>query len=220
MTDRLREICASLPACGTFADVGCDHGYCAEYMLKSGRCARAYLTDISRESLKKAEKLLADYIARGQCVPVCCDGLQGVPERCDCVLIAGMGGEEILHVLGERELPDFFALQPMKNADKVRRYLISRGAKILRDYTFRADGKYYDYIVGRGSGGDEYADYEFYFGRDNLKRPSAEFYEKLKEEQGKLKSYACARVSEENRAELRERLLMLEEVIDAIENDL
>ena len=98
-TKRIRAICAELLPCGVFADVGCDHGYCTQYMLENGLCRRAVLSDISAASLAKAEKLLEGYIRAGIAASVCCAGLERVPRDTDEVLIAGMGGDEIADIL-------------------------------------------------------------------------------------------------------------------------
>ena len=50
---RIDMLCSLLERANTFADVGCDHGYCSEYMLKNGLCERAILSDISKGSLQK-----------------------------------------------------------------------------------------------------------------------------------------------------------------------
>ena len=34
-TKRIRTLCSLLEKTDVFADVGCDHGYCTEYMLKN-----------------------------------------------------------------------------------------------------------------------------------------------------------------------------------------
>lgn len=217
MTERLRKICMHLRAVPVLADVGCDHGYCAKYALEQGLCERAYITDVSRESLKKAEALLADEIASGRCRSVCCDGLDGVPEPCDSVLIAGMGGEEIIHIL--RTLPAHFVLQPMKNAEKVRRYLVDRGAKILTDITFFA-GKYYHLIAGEGQGGDCYSPLEFAFGRDNLRHPDADFAGYLQAEIEKMKGYSREKMNAEARAGHEKRLAQYLEVLHGTQKNL
>ena len=220
MTERIRIICSHLPVVRTFADVGCDHGYCTRFMFEEGRCERAYISDISRESLRKAELLLREHILAGRCIPVCADGMTAFPETPDCVLIAGMGGEEIIHILSEADMPPSFVLQPMRNTDKVRAYLLSRGCRILKDFTF-SDGKYYDLIVGEGAGGDEYTDWEIAYGRDNLRTPSPEFVQKLRKEQRELrKLLEDAALSRESREEVRGRLYRLEAITDAIEGDL
>ena len=113
---RIETLCSLLTAAEIFADVGCDHGYCTEYMLKSGLCKKAVFSDISRGSLKKAETLLAPYIAEGRARAVLGDGLCGVPDTADEVLIAGMGGREIIGILSDKRygfLPSAFVLQPM-----------------------------------------------------------------------------------------------------------
>ena len=89
--DRISVICAHIPACRIFADIGCDHGYCTAYVLEKGLCEKAYVSDISAACLKKAETLLHNEIAAGRCMPVCADGLDGVRDA-DCVLIADVLG--------------------------------------------------------------------------------------------------------------------------------
>ena len=216
--DRLSLICAHIPACRVFADIGCDHGYCTAYVLEKGLCERAYVSDISAACLKKAETLLAAEIAAGRCVPVCADGLDGVQDA-DCVLIAGMGGEEIVRILSRAPLPEHFILQPMHNVEKVRRHLLARGAHIEEDFTFE-DGKFYDLIVGSAAGGDAYSDFEYRYGRDNLKAPSAAFLRKVRKDADVLREALAAGVRGEQREALREKLHELEAISDAIEERL
>ena len=144
--------------------------------------------------------------------------LDGVQDA-DCVLIAGMGGEEIVRILSRAPLPERFVLQPMHNVEKVRRHLLARGAHIEEDFTFE-DGKFYDLIVGRAAGGDAYCDFEYRYGRDNLKSPSAAFLRKLRKEADVLREALAADVKREQREALLERLHESEAIIDAIEERL
>ncbi len=127
---RIEELCALIEPCESFADVGCDHGYVARHVLNSGKCDNVLITDISAKCLAKAEKLLAKHIEAGKCRAVCCDGLKGVPTDTEQVLIAGMGGDEIIQILSEGFVPEKFILQPMKNADKLRKFLLGKGCKL------------------------------------------------------------------------------------------
>ncbi len=225
MKERIAHICSALSPARVFADIGCDHGYMTQYMLRNGLCERAYISDISAGSLKKAETLLSEYVAAGRCIPVVADGLDGIPEPCDLVLIAGMGGEEIVEILKRRPLPPRFVLQPMKNSEKLRRYLVAQGAKIERDYTFSegtARKKYYDLILGRAEGGDSYTDLEFRYGRDNLgdETPAA-FLSMMREEREKLRERSARRgINPSNRAKLKAALKETEEIINEIEKRL
>lgn len=221
MAGRIETLCSHITYAEVFADVGCDHGYCTRYVLERGLCGRAYISDISGESLKKAAALLEKYIADGACVPVCADGLKGIGEPCTLAMIAGMGGEEIVRILSESEFPARFILQPMKNSEKLRAFLLRNGCRITADYTFEDGGKFYDLIAGEREGGDVYSDWELAFGRDNLKNPSAAFLKKVREEQRKIRTFlADTGMSRESRGELLKRLWNLEEISDAVDGDL
>ena len=220
MTERIKTICSHLPRGKKLADVGCDHGYCAQYAIRSDLFEKVYISDISAGSLKKAEKLLSKSIESGRVVPVLADGMKGLPDDCDCVLIAGLGGEEIVKILKEGYIPETFILQPMKNPEKVRAFLVENDCKITADYTF-GEGYYYDLIVGKNAGGSEYSEWEILFGRDNLKAPSPSFLHKVAQERGKLKEYLSRpKMQRNSRREILERAYQLEVVLNAIEDDL
>ncbi len=221
MKERIAHICSLLSKADVFADVGCDHGYMAEYMLENGLCRKAYIADISAKSLKKAETLLARHIAEGRCIPVVSDGLDGLPEKCDLVLIAGMGGEEIVKILSRAYLPEHFLLQPMKNSEKLRRYLVGRGARIERDYTFSEGTSrriYYDLIAGSAEGRDTYSEREFRYGRDNLNGNSPyPFLSQMQEELEKTQRRLSFMQSEKNARIFSARKTELEEIIYALQ---
>ena len=52
---RIDTLCSLLEKAEVFADIGCDHGYCTEYMLKNALCKHAIFSDVSRGSLEKAK---------------------------------------------------------------------------------------------------------------------------------------------------------------------
>ena len=213
---RLEAALELLPSGVVLADIGCDHGKLCFDALETRKATKVYACDISAPSLEKARKALKGLNAEF----VCCDGLDGLKETPDCVLIAGMGGEEILHILRNLPLPRTFVLQPMKNADKVRAFLVDRGAKLTADYTF-FDGKYYDLIVGENEGGGSYTDWEIEFGRDNLLRPSNDFAGKLLREKTELANLLQSRnLSRKTREEILERKKRTEAILNAIEPDI
>ncbi len=220
MTARLAVVCSHLTKARVFADIGCDHGYCTEYMLANGLCERAYISDISAQSLKKAENLLKIHVESGRCIPVCADGLDGIGEPCDLVLIAGMGGEETVKILSRGNIPLKFVLQPMKNSEKVRRYLVEHGAKIECDYTF-ADGKFYDLIAGYLGGGDFYNELEFRYGRGNLLNPSKAFFDKLSHDADNYRmALTSVKLTGARRDGIRRKLYELEVITDAIKGNI
>ena len=180
MTERLQEIFSLLPECEVFADIGCDHGYISQAMLKSGKCKKAILADVSAKCLKKAQRLLAQEIAQDRALAIVSNGFDNLPES-DLALIAGMGGQEIITILKKaKSLPEKLLLQPMKNTDKVRETAVSLGYKIIKDYTFFSADIFYDVILLE-KGMDKLTQEEIEFGRTNLQERPQAFKDCLKQ---------------------------------------
>lgn len=219
---RIDVLCSLLTKAKVFADVGCDHGYCSEYMLENGLCERAILSDISAGSLDKAKRLLSGYIASGRAEAVLGDGFFGVPESVDEVLIAGMGGSEIVGILSDETfgfLPRTFVFQPMHDAEKLRRYLVSAGACLERDFTFRCGRKFYDVIRGRrlreGEPTQSYTDSEYEFGRENLFKRPKDFLERTEKQLKNVERYLSEeRLQDGSRRALEARLRRLKGVLN------
>ena len=217
---RIDTLCSLLEKSESFADVGCDHGYCSEYVLKNGLCDKVIFSDVSRGSLAKAEKLLADYVKEGRAVGVLGDGFLGVPKDTRQVLIAGMGGSEIISILSDKKhgfLPSRFVFQPMHDQEKLRRYILENGGYIERDFTFE-DVKYYDVIVGgkREEGVEKqvYTDAEYEFGKDNLRDMGEAFVERTKRLLKDIDRYLSREnLQEESKADLERRKARLQGVL-------
>ncbi len=216
---RIDTLCSHLEKCPSFADVGCDHGYCSQYVLEKGLCEKVIFSDVSRGSLAKAEKLLAPYVRQGRAKGVLGDGFYGVEKDTDTVLIAGMGGSEIVSILSDEKygfLPRRFVFQPMHDGEKLRRYLVERGGYIERDYTFE-DGKFYDVIVGRKKGADDkqiYTDAEYEFGKENLRVMGAAFVKRTENQLRNIEKYLLQpTLQEESRLQLLQRKERLQGVL-------
>lgn len=218
MTERLKKLCAFLEKCQTFTDVGCDHGYCTQYMLRNGLCNRAIITDISVGSLSKAQRLLKKYIDAGVCTAVCCDGLEGVAfEKDNLTLIAGMGGEEILHIISSAYIPQSFVFQPMKNAPELRAFLLEKGCSIEYDglFTETRGGlvKNYFVIKGKNRGGSAaYTPAQLAWGKDSIGTP--ELKALLEYTLQKNIDYSKNNLSPASRKEVEERTQSIREVLE------
>lgn len=202
MNERLNFIFDEIPACETFADIACDHGYIADAMLKADKCKKAFVADISDRSLMKAQKLLKDFIDAGKCESFVSDGFKNVPQA-DVALIAGIGGILTIEILtAAAVLPDTLVLQPMKHCEKVRRAVVSMGYFIKKDFTFKAEGQFYDLIVAV-KGKDFLTEEEAEFGRTNVEEYPAAFREKMACEIAKINEY-CSRdgIGEKTKARL------------------
>ncbi len=215
MTKRLERIFENIPPCKSFADIGCDHGFIAQKMIQSGKCSNVTISDISAPSLQKAEKLLKREIELGLVTPVCADGLAKISHQTEVVLIAGMGGEEIIKILNDScFLPPVLVLQPMKNLDKVRIELQKMGYGIIKDFLFY-DKKYYNLLVCKfGEKCEPYSDLEIKLGRTNLQERSEDFLTYLKNEIKAINDYISLIISKEVKMEVHAELALLKEVLN------
>ena len=216
---RIDTLCALLTPARSFADVGCDHGYCSQYVLQNGLCDNVIFSDISKGSLQKAERLLRAYVIDGRAKPVLGGGFYGVPKDTQEVLIAGMGGSEIVGILSDKKygfIPEKFVFQPMHDAEKLRKYLLDNGGYIERDYTF-FDKKYYDVIVGgtlNGRSKQTYSALELEFGKENLDTRPEAFLERTKKQYRQVCAYLLREnMQEESKQELLARKNRLQEVL-------
>ena len=218
---RIDTLCSLLERAESFADVGCDHGYCSEYMLESGLCGQVIFSDISKGSLQKAQTLLAEFVEDGRARGVLGGGFFGVDSGVEQVLIAGMGGSEIISILSDKQhgfMPKRFVFQPMHDAEKLRRYILQNGGYIERDFTFE-DGKFYDVLVGgRADEGREkqaYTDGEFEFGKENLALMPTAFVKRMKKLLANIEKYLTQpNLQAESREELEKRKGRLQGVLN------
>ena len=173
--------------------------------------------DLLEERALTKEHVLVAFVATA----VLGGGFVGVPNTVDQVLIAGMGGGEIVGILSDKKfgfMPKRFVFQPMHDSAKLRKYILENGGYIERDFTFE-DGKFYDVIVGGKA--DEthesapYSNDEYEFGRDNLKKRPQAFLKRVKKLLKNMDKYlSVPTLQEQNRIELEKRKEKLQEVLN------
>ncbi len=134
------------------ADVGTDHGYIPIYLLKQGKIPRAIAMDIRQGPLLRAREHIEEYDLGGYIETRLSDGVSSLHEgEADTILIAGMGGGIILHILEKGrnviESAKELILQPQSEMERVREYLFQMGYEITREEMLCEDGKFYQMIA-------------------------------------------------------------------------
>ena len=99
LDDRLSRASALFPACEYGADIGADHGRLSCFLLESGKVQRMCVADISADSLKKAETLLALRGLSERADFRVGDGLSVLERPADAIAILGMGGHTLCGIL-------------------------------------------------------------------------------------------------------------------------
>ena len=131
-----------------FADIGTDHAYLPIFLLGTGRISRAVCTDINEGPIAIARSNIesAGLAERAECILT--DGAEalsglGITDYAIC----GMGGELISEILERAphlmNKDTSIILQPMSKQAHLRRYLLSRGYRILTESYSDDAGKYY-----------------------------------------------------------------------------
>ena len=148
LSRRMKAVAAMVTSGGVLADIGTDHAYVPIALVQRQKIRGAIAMDINVGPLKRAQEhikaaRLENYIQTRRC-----DGVEGLlPHEADSILIAGMGGELILHILSEGEAvcdtAEELILQPQSEIHKVREYLRQHQYKIEDEDMICEDGKYY-----------------------------------------------------------------------------
>lgn len=137
LTKRLAKCAELVSGKGIACDVGTDHAYLASELLKSGKCKKVIASDVAEGPLNAAKRNLEQAGLLERVELILSDGLKNVP--CDDVsdvVIAGMGGETIAHILEECrwiENKVNLVLQPMTKIPFLREWLCQNGFGIISE---------------------------------------------------------------------------------------
>lgn len=171
------------------ADVGCDHGKLADYLLRQKKIKHITVSDISRPSLQKAIDLLSknnynfDYI--------CCDGLTGFNEKfIEQCIIAGMGGDEIIKIISNSPIDiESYILSPQHNIIEVKEFMFSIGFCIDFDIIIKDKNKFYNIFRCEKSSNNININYsDMIIGKDNLNNSLSDINEFVDYEISKIEN--------------------------------
>lgn len=141
---------------GKVADIGTDHAYLPIELIRRGIARSALACDICPGPLERAETHIREAGMNDRITTLQTDGLHGVERFCpDDILIFGMGGELIAHILSEapwvKDPSIGLILQPMSRAEVLRAYLTENGFSI-RGETLTYENQYYQTIYATYTG--------------------------------------------------------------------
>ncbi len=148
LSKRLAAVAALVSSGARLADVGTDHGYVPIYLMQQQRISSAVAMDLRKGPLLRAEEHIRLY-GLGSCIQTrLSDGVDALaPGEADSILIAGMGGGLIVHILSRgqevcRQAKQLI-LQPQSELAAVRRFLWENHYRADAEEMIFEDGKYY-----------------------------------------------------------------------------
>ena len=174
MDKRLLKIAEITGCVNTVMDIGTDHGYLPVYLIENKKVQSAIVSDVSLESLNKANRLinslgLSDKIEsrEGGGFSILHD-----KDEIDVAIIAGMGGNLIASILEDadsliRQKNIRLILQPMQNPEALRKYLLDHSYYIKSENLVQDDRFIYQIIeaLPGGENAQVYSELELAFGK-------------------------------------------------------
>ncbi len=148
LSERMKHVAQMVSACKTAADVGCDHGYIAIYLIRTGRAEHVIATDVNRGPLERAEEHIRAYGMTDRIETRLSDGMEALhPGEAQSAVIAGMGGRLVCRILEKslaaaRQMRELI-LQPQSELHMVRGWLRGYGFVIEAEDMVWEDGKFY-----------------------------------------------------------------------------
>ena len=148
LSNRLEMVVSFVMPVRSAADVGTDHGHVPVELVRRGIVERAYAMDVRKGPLSKAEENIAAAGIKEKIETRLSDGVNKLNAgEADSVIIAGMGGELVIHIMEEgRHVWDTvkqWVLSPHSEIHKVREWLESNGFAIVKEDMVFEEGKFY-----------------------------------------------------------------------------
>lgn len=148
LSERMKHVLMLVSPHKAVADVGCDHGYMAIELIRSGKAGHVIAMDINEGPLARARANLTAY---GLCDEIETRRSDGMEALCrgevQGVICAGMGGKTICGIIERSRLLvqelDELVLQPQSELHIVRGYLRENGFLIAAEDMVSEDGKFY-----------------------------------------------------------------------------
>ncbi|MDO5418317.1 MAG: class I SAM-dependent methyltransferase [Lachnospiraceae bacterium] len=225
LSKRLELVASFVPEGSRLADVGTDHGYVPIYLVEKGVCPSAIAMDVGKGPLERAREHIREMGMEERIQTRLGDGLAALlPGEADTVVIAGMGGELVIHILEEGrhmwESVKQFVLSPQSDLDKVRRYLAGHGFAVRKEEMVLEDGKYYTVmLVQRGK--MEYENQaQYLYGKELIDARSEVLASFLQKEKNRMQGILAALSGQdtqgalEAKADLEEQLSWIKEAED------
>lgn len=190
---RLKTIADYVEKCDTIVDVGTDHAYIPIWLIKNNICKKAIATDVSKGSALKAENNIRLNRLTDKISVRCGNGLEtvGKDENVDCIIISGMGGILTVEIMSSGldvlNKAKQIILQPQKDLQIVRKFVLENGFVITDEYMLNEGNKPYTVINIKKGKSDDYTREELYFGKHNIDSKSDVLREYIEVETNKLR---------------------------------
>lgn len=224
LSKRLETVASFVTQGSNVADIGTDHGYIPIYLVKEGIAVKALAMDVRKGPLERACEHIVSFGLAEKIETRLSDGLSALrPGEADTVIIAGMGGELVIHILenGRHVWSHIkhWILSPQSDLYKVRIYLKESGFRISDETMLCEDGKFYTVMRVVQGAMDARTHIQYLYGKALIEKKDPVLISYLEWEK-KLAEDVLSRVSGNDTDGARERICTLKQELGWIEEAL
>ena len=181
LSERLTAIYNMVPK-GIAADIGADHGKLMIALFEGGIVTHGYAVENKKGPYGRLLKALQERNLEEDIVPLFSDGIKDLPESVHTVIIAGMGGNNIIDILKKypkktKQITTLI-IDAHTAIPKVRREISNMGFVIADEKMVREDDIFYEIIKFIKADKAMYGDKDIEFGPILRNEKSATFKEK------------------------------------------
>ncbi|WP_102266734.1 class I SAM-dependent methyltransferase [Massilicoli timonensis] len=152
LSKRLQAIASCVDEDVILADIGSDHAYIPCALAKAKMIKKAYACDVNEGPLENARKTIARYGVGEKVEAIRCNGLAGIGEDTEEIIIAGMGFDTIQTILEDsyEKLRHYKKIIVQSNHDvkQLREWISDRPFTIIEEKLVW-EGFYYQIICFR-----------------------------------------------------------------------
>lgn len=178
---RLKTIYDMVPYSVT-ADIGSDHGKLMIALFNDGRIPKGYAIENKKGPYDRLVKALTEANIEEDVVPLFSDGITDLPISVGTIVLAGMGGDNILKILLDHpeklKHVQTIIIDAHTNTPKLRKEISDMGFVIADEKMVEEDGIYYEIIKFIKSDVAYYNEQDIEFGPILRKEQSALFKQK------------------------------------------
>lgn len=149
LSARLQTIHNMVPR-GTVIDIGADHGKLVIALFENGIVSHAYAVENKQGPYSRLVKAIQDAGLENDITPILSDGIKDLPSHVNTVIIAGMGGNNIIDILKkypnkEKQIQTLI-VDAHSSVPKLRQEVTKMGYVIADEKIIEEDGIYYEII--------------------------------------------------------------------------
>lgn len=149
LSKRLETILNMVPK-GIAADIGADHGKLIIALFEQGIISHGYAVENKIGPYNRLVKALTTANLIDDIVPLLSDGIKDLPPNVGTVIIAGMGGDNIIDILkkypGKTKQIQTLIVDAHNNVPKLREVVSKMGFAIAEEKIVFEDGIFYEII--------------------------------------------------------------------------